>query len=162
MSADLASDFQESLSMFLDKKQVKGILQGTIKDIDGYNSCTVNISEGLDLFDVRLNAVLGSITDMATIKPKVGSKVLVALIENVKTEAFVVKLSEIEEMTIKIGTALVRVKGSRVKIESEGENLKDQLSALIGEVKKIIVLYGTGPNIPALDAIDLKIKKILD
>lgn len=144
------------------KIQVKGILQGTVKSVDGYDTCTVEVMDGLELYNVRLNAIEGLAANQVTLKPKIGSKVLVGIIENVKTQAAVLKYGELEEYFIKIGTASIRVKESKVKIESEGENLGDVISQAIAEVKKIVVIYGRSPNVAALTAIDLKLKKILD
>jgi hypothetical protein len=162
MSAALADKMSKGLNLFLDKQAVKGVLQGKVLDVDGYKSCTVEIAEGLELYDVRLQATTGTINDMAAIKPKVGSVVLVGILENVTTEAFVISFSEIDEATFKIGTAELVIKNNKIKIKAGGFNLNTELSNIIDEVNKIIVLYGTSPNVAQLTAIKLRIAQILE
>jgi hypothetical protein len=161
MSAAISEKMSKGLSLFMNKQAVKGVLQGKVLDIDGYKSCTVEIAEGLELYDVRLQATTGTINDMAAIKPKVGSVVLVGILENVTTEAFVISFSEVEEVTFKIGTAELVIKNNKIKLEAAGFNLKTELSNFIDEVNKIIVLYGTSPNVAQLTAIKLRFQQML-
>jgi hypothetical protein len=157
-----AEKFMQSLALAIDKMQVKVILQGTVTEVDGYDACTVEITPGLFLYDVRLNAVTGLNNNQVTVKPMAGSRVILAIIENVKTQAVVLEYGEVEEFLIKLGSCTVRVKDSKVKIESEGENVGELLSDFIAEVKKIVVIYGQGPNVAALESIAQKFNKIFD
>ena len=161
-NAKAAEGLNRSLNLAFDKKQIRSIVSGTVKEVDGYNTCTVELEPGLELYDVRLNAINAGLNSQCTIKPAVGSKVLVGIIENVKTQAVLLACSEVEELYTKIGTAVLRVKESKIKIEAEGENLKDVISDFFDEVMKIEVLYGRTPNVPALTAIKQRFVKILD
>lgn len=151
----------QAFSLAFDKLCVKTVKVGTVKDVDGYKSCTVELEDKVELFEVRLNAISTVITNHLTIKPKVGSRVLVAIIENIKTEAVLLSCSEVDEFFIHIGSAIFRLKENKVKITAGNEDLKDtlidmkkEIVKLSGEVQKIVVLYGTSPNLLALVAID--------
>ena len=159
--------FAQGLSLAFDKLAIKTVKVGTVKDVDGYKTCTVVLDDKLELFKVRLNAIETSITNQLCIKPKEGSKVLVGIIENIKTEAVILSCSEVEEFFVHIGSAILRVKENKVKITAGNEDLKDALVDLKAEVKKIsselqkvVVLYGTSPNLPALVAIDASLDLI--
>lgn len=72
---------------------------GVVKSIDG-DVCAVD-----DLVNVRLNAVIDDLESQFTIYPVVGSNVVIARLE-AEDDAFVVGVSEIDKVTIKIGKLL--------------------------------------------------------
>ena len=156
-----AETFGQAFSLAFDKLAIKTVKVGTVKDVDGYKTCTVVLQDKVELYKVRLNAIETTITNQLCIKPKEGSKVLVGIIENMKAEAVLLSCSEVEEFFVHIGSAIFRVKEDKVKITAGNENLKDALVDLKAEIKKlsgelqaVVVLYGTSPNLPNLVAID--------
>jgi predicted aconitase with swiveling domain len=118
-----------------------------VKTVDkNAGTCSVVIDE-LPLSDVRLRAVVNSESEQILIIPAVGSYVLIADIsEGERRSLAIISFSEIESINITVG----------------GENLKNVLSDFIDEVTKIIVIQGTGPNIPALTNIKQRLCKILN
>lgn len=76
------------------------VTEGTVSSVDHERrTCNVEREHKAELFDVRLNAFLDSGSNVVTIYPKVKSKVLCILIENDKTDAFILSATDIEEVS---------------------------------------------------------------
>jgi len=82
--------------------QIKTVCWGVVTEVTE-STCTVERDEAPTLFDVLLNAIDDDLQSYVTVYPKEGSNVLVAIVENLKTEAVIVKCSEVEKVKIKIG-----------------------------------------------------------
>ncbi len=99
-----------------------GTLQGMFYVADVVSAsddeCVVDI-DGLQLSGVRTGAIVDDNTNKLRIKPKAGSKVMVADLYGDKTQLMVVSFSEIESITINGGNL-----GGLVKIEELKNNLK--------------------------------------
>lgn len=124
------------------------------------NTCTVQRTGAPELYDVRFHAVEDTLESYITIIPKENSFVLYATLGNQQTDAVIITCSEIEKVVIKIGTTLHEVSAEGHDISRGNNNLKDSLVDLITEIQKIIVINGTSPNVPALEAIKAKINLI--
>jgi hypothetical protein len=142
------------------KSQVKQVLSGVAIDV-GELTCTVKREGAPSLFDVRLNAIDDDLDNYLTVYPAEGSAVLVAIIENMKTEAVVIRCSEVKKVKAKIGTTELELDSSGFGLNRANQNLKDVISDLIAEIQKIIVLTGITPNVVALEAIKTRMKTIL-
>jgi hypothetical protein len=160
--AQAAEGLQKAFSLAQDKLAIKHIVSGTVIDVDGYNTCDVELQPGLVMYGVRLNAIEGVTNNLQTIKPKNGSTVLVGIIEGVKTEGVVISCSEIDEVYTKIGTAIVKVRDSKITIEADGINLKTEIKRLSDIVRKIVVIEGRSPDPVQLQIFDTNIDKILE
>ncbi len=84
------------------KLVIKQVLSGVAQNV-GETTCEVIRDDSPTLYDVRLNAVEGGLNSNFTVYPVEGSPVLVAIIENMKTEAVIIRCSEVEKVTIKTG-----------------------------------------------------------
>ena len=75
----------------------------------------------------------------------------------------VIQYSEVEEVLIKIKETETEFKMNKegYVIRKGDENLKDILLKFIGEVKSIVVVQGTSPNIPALEILETKVETLL-
>jgi hypothetical protein len=82
--------------------QVKQILTGIARNVDEL-TCEVERDGSPTLLNVRLNAIDDNLESFFTVYPAEGSAVLVAIIENMKTEAVVIKCSEVSAVKMKIG-----------------------------------------------------------
>jgi len=142
------------------KMQVKQILSGTAIEV-GELTCSVEREDSPTLFDVRLNAIDDELESCFTVYPAEGSAVLVAIIENMKTEAVVIRCSEVAKVKVKIGTLEMTIGAEGLKLNRSDENLQNVLTDLIAEVQKIIVVVGTSPNVETLESIKNRLKKIL-
>ena len=99
---ELTQSIELAIKKISGRMQVKQILTGTAKDV-GEMTCTVEREGSPSLFDVRLNAIDDALGSYFTIYPAEGSSVLVAIIESMKTEAVVIRCSEVSSIRIKMG-----------------------------------------------------------
>jgi hypothetical protein len=156
----LEQAIQQAILKHAGKLQVKQVLSGVAKDI-GELTCTVERLDAPALYDVRLNAIDDDLDSYFTVYPVEGSEVLVAIIENMKTEAVVIRCSEVQKVKAKIGTTELELDANGFRFDRESENLQTVMTDLIAEIQKIIVIQGTSPNVTALDNIKNRMKKIL-
>ena len=151
---------EQAISKLAGKIQLKQVLWGVAKDI-GELTCTVERQDAATLYDVRLNAIDDNLESCFTVYPAEGSAVLVAIIENMKTEAVVIRCSEVQRVKAKIGTTELEVDTDGFRFGRSGDDLKSAIGDVIAEIQKIIVVQGTGPNVAALEGIKNRINEIL-
>lgn len=158
------SAFEQAVAQAIEKHatkfQIKQILTGIAKNVTD-STCTVERENAPTIHEVRLNAIDDDIQSYVTVFPKKGSNVIVGIIENLNTEAVVLKCSEIEKIKGKIGGHEFLYDNKGFKLSNTTDSIVKVLEDLISEVQKIIVVQGTTPNIPALEAIKVRMKQIL-
>ena len=115
------------------------LIVGTVESIEG-DTCTVDYYE-----DVQLNAIIDDLESQFTIYPKVGSEVILGRIEG-KDAMFVVRFSEIDKVTIKIGTMLFEMKDGKFSISSGAVNLKSILNDAFDQLTQSIITTPSGPG----------------
>ncbi|MFV0505889.1 MAG: hypothetical protein ACK5L5_04150 [Bacteroidales bacterium] len=133
---------------------------GKIESVAGF-TCEVSFEDAPTLHDVRLLAIEDEISNYTIVYPQVGSLVLVGIIEDNRTDAAIIKCSEIDCTVVTIGETSWTIDKDGCSLQGKGESLVDVLSDIITEIKKIIVVQGTSPDLPALTEIDGRLKKIL-
>lgn len=94
---------EQVVRKYAENLQIKQTLSGVAKDVTD-TTCTVVRENAPELFGVRLNAIDDDLKSFVTIIPATGSNVLVGIIENLKTEAIVLRCSEVEKVIMKIGS----------------------------------------------------------
>lgn len=125
------------------------IVSGIATDITE-TTCTVKREGSPDLTGVRLDAIDDEIENQVTIYPKDNSHVVVGIMDGLKTEAVVLKCSEVENMRVKCG----------------GVSLIDVLSSFITEINNAIINTPAGPGtispvtVQKLSAVEEDFKKI--
>lgn len=141
--------FNQAVKNKISRNQIISITSGIATEIT-QTTCTVQ-REGLpDLLDVRLDAIDDALESQFTIYPVEGSNVIVGILNNLTTEAVVLKCSEVQN----------------IKIKCQGADLGNTLSDFITEINNAIVNTpaGTGTISPAtvqkLNVIDKQFKKI--
>lgn len=135
---------KEIIELVLLKNEKLIIVQGkvkTVRDLD----CDVSRDGQPDLLDVRFHAVLDTVNNVIKIKPKVGSVVLVGLIENSPVDAFIISFSEIEKVSVKLDSTFLEVSKDGIKAERNGQNVKTVLIDTIEAIKTGVVATSTGP-----------------
>jgi len=153
------TDLQEGLKR-LGKKEMPGVFSGDVVSVDAAKgTCTVNDGE-LDYTDVRLVAS-ESESDALLVLPEVGSSVLVALMNEDINQMFVVQYSKINKVKLKIGTTALDIDENGHQLARGNEDLKSILNDFMTEVNKISVVVGTTINIPAVEAIKLRLNTVL-
>lgn len=115
-------------------------------------------STGLVLDDVRLRSVI-SAGNKCVLIPSEGSNILVSRIEN-SDEFFVVAVGAVSEVRTEIDGLTVSI-SEKLEVKKGDDSLSKVLSDLIAEINKIVVLYGTSPNVAALTLIDERQKLFL-
>ncbi len=134
--SQLDQAIEEAIKSIAGKFQVKTICWGVAKDITD-TSCRVEREEAPEIYDVLLNAIDDDLESYVTVYPKEGSNVLVAIIENLKTEAVVVKCSEVEKVKVKIGEqTLLMDKDGFVFNEGKNKGLV-KIGSMVDWMKKI-------------------------
>lgn len=131
--------FKQAVNILGKKKGKFTLTVGTVTAVDN-ETCTVD-----DYEDVRLNAIIEALESQFTIYPKVGSKVIIGRIEN-EDNAFVVAVSEIEKVIIKIGTQLFEMKDGKFTISNGVLNLKSILNDGFDQLDKAILMTPSGPG----------------
>ncbi len=105
------------------------ITQGVVTKVDKEtNTCNVERENMPELFKVRLNAIVSPGANVITVYPQVGSKVLVGLVENIKTDAYMLSATDIESIIIN-GGENGGIAISQTFID-EIQEIKDDLNAL--------------------------------
>ncbi len=117
------------------------VTEGEVTKVDKVkNTCHVK-REGLpQLFDVRLNAIVSPGTNVVSIYPKEGSRVLVVLVENNKTDGYVLTATDIDEVIIN-GGENGGIAISQAVID-EIQAIKDDLN----DIKTVFKTWVTAPN----------------
>ena len=122
-------------------KQTKGfvLFVGTVKAVEG-DTCTVD-----DYEDVRLNAIIEETDSQFTVYPKVGSKVVIGRLKNTNS-MFVIAVSEIEKLIIKIDNQVFEMKDGKFTIKSGNISLKSILNDGFDQLGKAIIMTPSGPG----------------
>ncbi len=122
-------------------KQTKGfvLFVGTVKAVEG-DTCTVD-----DYEDIRLNAIIEETDSQFTVYPKVGSKVVIGRLKNTNS-MFVIGVSDIEKLIIKIDNQVFEMKDGKFTIKSGNISLKSILNDGFDQLGKAIIMTPSGPG----------------
>ena len=122
-------------------KQTKGfvLFVGTVKAVEG-DTCTVD-----DYEDIRLNAIIEETDSQFTVYPKVGSKVVIGRLKSTNS-MFVIGVSEIEKVIIKIADLVFEMKDGKFTIKSGNISLKSILNDGFDQLGKAIIMTPSGPG----------------
>jgi hypothetical protein len=94
---------EQAIKKIAGNMQLKQVLTGTASEVTD-TTCTVTRENAPTLYGVRLNAIDDDLESQVTVYPADGSHVIVAIIEGMKTEAVVLRCSEVAKVKIGIGT----------------------------------------------------------
>jgi len=122
--------FKQVVNSTRNKKKKFSLVVGTVKE-NNEDTCTVD-----DFEDVRLNAVIDNLESQFTVYPKIGSKVIIGKLEN-ESDMFVVRVSEIEKVKIKIENQLFEITAEKFSVEINDQlfEMKDgKFSIKVGSV----------------------------
>jgi hypothetical protein len=139
----LEQAIQQAMQLQADRRQIKQIISGTATNV-GETACDVLREDAPVIYSVRLNAIDDNLESFVTVYPQAGSFVLVGIVENLKTEAVLLRCSEVEKVKLKIGGQTLRIdKNGFVfndgkndglvkieKLEQNLDNIKNYLNAL--------------------------------
>ncbi|MEO2080604.1 MAG: hypothetical protein ABGW88_13670 [Leeuwenhoekiella sp.] len=150
----------EALEKLVAKYTKVQLVRAKVTEVSG-DVCTAMVSdESKTFFKVGLNAVLTNAESKKLSYPKVGSWVILAVIDG-NTTANIISFSEVDKTYFKTGTTVSEVDAEGHRIERENETLREALNDLIDEINKIKVIYGNTINVPEMLNIKTRINKIL-
>ncbi|TWP30506.1 hypothetical protein ETU08_01740 [Apibacter muscae] len=120
-------------------------------DWENKTMTAIGVSNELPFYKVLLG--LGSLQ----VKPKVGSPVLLGVIENQTPLTFLLDSEQVEEVVYTSGSSQWVINPEGFQLSSQGENLYqilgdyiEQFGKLADEINKIKVAIGTSPNTPVI------------
>ena len=107
------------------------------------NTCSVLPEDGRpELYGVRLMAVVDSVDNKLVIYPKVESIALVCLIENEKTEAYLLAVSEVESFHLKVQNEISFNEGALGGLPVSNK-VKERLNLIENKVNALIDYVNT-------------------
>jgi hypothetical protein len=140
------------------------VLAGKVKEVDG-ESCTVEV-DGLEFYNVRMQARVQAGQKGFRIKPKIGSSVLIEKMDgNGDSEYFVTMYSEFESVTADVNGVRLFIDENGFTLKKGTVNLVDVIDDFMGQVKalneelqKVVVVIGVTPNVAALQGINAQLE----
>ena len=151
MGGTLEQAVEQAILKSAKRLMVKQILTGVAKGVTE-TTCTVERDNAPALFDVRLNAVDDGLESYVTVYPAEGSAVLVAIIEGMKTEAVVVRCSEVERVKLKLGDRTL-VADSEGFVFNDGEDGLVRVAAMVDWMRKVSADLNTLKGLLASSAV---------
>ncbi len=100
--SQLEEIIKRTITKLSEKSKIKTVISGKAVNVKN-TTCDVVRENAPTLYDVRLNAVDDDLQNYFTVIPVENSNVLVAVIEDLKTEAVVVRVSEVGKVLAKVG-----------------------------------------------------------
>ncbi len=132
--------------------------------------CTVRLTSGLELSDVKLKATIKEETDFMLMTPAIGSSVIVMSFTGDLDNLFVVKVDQVESIEMKRNGLTIQLDGKdqKVSIKNESVSLKELFSDLSSLLRTFKVYTPAGPSntplpqsINAITNFELKFKQLL-
>lgn len=131
--------FKEAAKAANNKKGKFSIIVDQVESVNG-QTCKVGFYE-----EVRLNAIIADLSSSVTIYPKVGSMVAIARLDD-DDSMFVIGVSEIDKVTIKINAQVFEMKDGKFTIKSGDLNLKNIISKGFAQLQNAIITTPNGPG----------------
>jgi len=114
---------------------IKQVVSGVAKNV-GETTCDVERENSPVLYDVRLNAIDDDLESFLTVYPAEGSAVLVAIIENIKTEAVVIRCSEVQKVKFKTGSISMMADANGF-VFNDGSNGLVKIAEMVSWMQKV-------------------------
>jgi hypothetical protein len=134
------------------------------------DTCTVKLSTGLELPDIRLKSIIDDSGDYFVLTPMEKSKVWLLSISGGLDDLMVIKIDKLKSFEIKQKGMhfLIDTTDGKFIIKNDKADLLTIFSDLSSLIKKLQVSTGTGPSgtplpptISALDKLETDFKKLL-
>ncbi|PWN62312.1 hypothetical protein [Chryseobacterium oncorhynchi] len=143
-------------------------IDGIVVSIEG-DTCTVQLSDGFKVSDVRLKATTDG-NDHLLVVPKIGSTVLMISTDTTIDNLTVIKCDQAEKITFNENSLTVKIDSTdgKVQIKNEETSLFDIMQDLSTLLKQLKVYTPSGPSgtplpdsMTAINEFETKFKKIL-
>lgn len=129
--------FSKAIKLQSKKKGIASIAVVSVERVED-NFCIVDNDT-----EVRLNSIIDELESNMTIYPKVGSKVVVARLDN-QDELTIIQYSEIDRILIKIESQIFEMKDGKFRILNKEANLKTVLNDLFTTLENSIIQTPSG------------------
>lgn len=151
MSTQLEQAMRAAIDSQTKRAQIKTVCWGVVTEVTE-TTCTIERNDAPTLYGVLLNAIDDDLQSFVTAYPLLNSNVLVGIVENLKTEAVVLKCSEVEKIKVKIGDQTLYIDKEGF-IFNEGNNkglvkiveLVDWMAKLYADLQTLKELLLTHP-----------------
>lgn len=145
---DPATEFNQALQRLTDSRISMTIIPAVVESVnEAVGTCDVTALGDMTLYDVRLRASINGELSEFVVYPEIGSQILIANIGQRSPEYVVVSYSEVTKLAFKAGTTSFIATAAGVQIIRDGQNLGQQLSALISQIQAITVPVTTAPGV---------------
>ncbi len=155
--AKVDEDIKRELEMVAGRFGPTPVISAIVLSINGDDTIRVQLDSDLEIDDVRLKSVVKAGAKII-FEPAVGSTVLIAAIDNSEQYA-VISVDEVTRFYLDTGTVEFEA-NTDFLIGKAGDTLGKLLGDIIDEINKVVVLYGTSPDIAALTAIKNRVNNI--
>lgn len=142
MSGALEQAIEKAIAAHVDRLKLLQVITGTAKEV-GETTCTVVREDAPDLIDVRLNAIDENLESYMTVYPKENSNVVVGILEGIKTEAVVLRCSEVESVKFKTGENTFVFDSSGFKLN--GTEVIDWINKAYNDMQTLKTLLQNAP-----------------
>ena len=129
--------FSQAIKLQSKKKGIASIAVVSVERVED-NFCIVDNDT-----EVRLNSIIDELESNITIYPKIGSKVVVARLDN-QDELTIIQYSEIDRILIKIESQIFEMKDGKFRILNKEANLKTVLNDLFTTLENSIIQTPSG------------------
>jgi len=145
-------EFERGLSEMASRQKSTVVIPLLVTAIDEVKMVLDGMdSEGVDYFDVRIQATQGEQSGNIAI-PAEGSYVLISNIGKDENVYFVVATSALLKSIVKIGDTVIEIDSGGVIIAKGEVELKAVLEELVDAIKLLTVSTAQGPSGPPLNA----------
>ncbi|MBY0244935.1 MAG: hypothetical protein K2Q03_05720 [Sphingobacteriaceae bacterium] len=158
MTAELEEQLFRTMQKIANSSEME-LITGIVKSVDKTKRSIVLQRDGFEDIVVQLNATEIKESEQ-TLFPKQGSAVLVAMPDRC-LNGYVVLCSEVESLHWKFDKYELDVNADGFSLKNDKDDLLSLVMELIGFVKKIIVVQGTGPDVAGLSQLETKFKGLL-
>lgn len=134
--SQLVDAIAEAMKTHIHKGQLQTIVNAVVCEV-GDATCVVQRDDYTMLYDVRLNAIDNSLQSYVTVYPKVGSNVLIGVVENMPTEAVVLRCSEVERVDVKIEETTLALSSKGVVLNGGSLGGMVKVNALVQRLNKL-------------------------
>ena len=134
------------------------------------DTCTVKLSTGLEIPDVRLKSIVDDSGDYFVIKPSINSNVWLLPLNDSIEELIVIKYDKIQSFEVKSNGLIFLIDGTdgKISIKNDTTNLLDVFQDFKDLISQLTVSTGVGPSgtplpptILSLNSVETKFKSLL-
>lgn len=138
----LEEAMREAIKAVADRFQIAEIITGTVVKVSE-TACDVEREDAPTMHDVRLSAIDDDLETYCVTVPAVNSSVVVGVIEGLKTEAVLLRCSEVQAFRIKIGGKTFIVDKDGVTLN--GTNLAQWMNKVHTDMNTLKNLLNSSP-----------------